>query len=81
MFAIVSNLDYGFRILKGNFSFKSASIAHTGIAMILLGALLSNANSQVISIWQSRYICIFAIQKKPIMKLHTQFDSKEFKID
>ncbi len=49
VFSILSNADYFFRILKGKFSFSGASIAHTGLAFILLGALISNANSRIIS--------------------------------
>lgn len=49
VFAITANLDYMIRILKGRFNHSGASIAHAGIGMILLGALISNANSKVIS--------------------------------
>jgi cytochrome c-type biogenesis protein CcmF len=37
------------RVLKGKISFSGASIAHAGLAFILLGALISNGKSQVIS--------------------------------
>lgn len=49
IFAVVANADYIFRIVKGKFDFAGGSVAHTGIALILLGALISNAKSQVIS--------------------------------
>ncbi|MFI5219454.1 MAG: cytochrome c biogenesis protein CcsA [Bacteroidia bacterium] len=49
VFAITANLDYMLRILKGRLRHSGASVAHTGIGMILLGALISNANSKVIS--------------------------------
>lgn len=49
VFAIIANIDYMFRILKGRFNNSGASIAHAGIGMILLGALISNAKSSVIS--------------------------------
>ncbi|MEP7171039.1 MAG: cytochrome c biogenesis protein CcsA, partial [Bacteroidota bacterium] len=49
IFAVIANLDYMLQILKGRLSFSGASIAHTGIGLILLGALISNAKSQVIS--------------------------------
>lgn len=49
VFAVTANLDYLFRILKGRFQHSGASIAHIGIALILLGALISNAKSSVIS--------------------------------
>ncbi|MCX6275921.1 MAG: cytochrome c biogenesis protein CcsA [Bacteroidetes bacterium] len=49
VFAFIANMDYMFRILKGKISFSGASIAHAGIALILLGALISNSKKQVIS--------------------------------
>jgi cytochrome c-type biogenesis protein CcmF len=49
IFAIVANLDYLLRIVKGRFDHSGASLAHIGIGMILLGALVSNAKSSVIS--------------------------------
>ncbi|MBL7916617.1 MAG: cytochrome c biogenesis protein CcsA [Bacteroidia bacterium] len=49
MFALLANLDYSLRVLKGNFDFTGGSVAHIGIALILLGSLLSNGKSQVIS--------------------------------
>jgi len=49
VFAILSNLDYLFRILKGKVKKGGASIAHVGFGLILLGALISMGNSVVIS--------------------------------
>ncbi len=49
VFSIVANADYFLRVLKGKLSFSGASIAHAGIGFILLGALISNANSHIIS--------------------------------
>jgi len=49
VFAIIANFDYFIRVLKGKFSFSGASIAHIGFAFILLGTLISNANSRIIS--------------------------------
>ena len=49
VFAIIANFDYFLRVLKGKFSFSGASIAHIGFAFILLGTLISNANSRIIS--------------------------------
>lgn len=49
VFSIVANTDYLVRILKGKFKNSGSSIAHIGIGMILLGALISNAKSHVIS--------------------------------
>ncbi len=49
IWAVLANLDYLVRFIKGKTSHSGASIAHIGIAMILLGALISNAEKQVIS--------------------------------
>ncbi len=49
VFAFIANMDYMIRIMKGKISFSGASIAHAGIALILLGALISNSKKQVIS--------------------------------
>lgn len=49
IWAFVANLDYWIRILKGKTQHAGASIAHMGIAFILLGALISNTEKQVIS--------------------------------
>ncbi len=49
IFAVVANLDYAIRIMKGKLDHVGGSVAHIGIALILLGALISNAKSQVIS--------------------------------
>ena len=47
--AIASNLDYVIRILNGKFSKAGASIAHVGFGLIMLGALISTSQSDVIS--------------------------------
>jgi len=49
LFAITANLDYFIRIMKGKVSKAGASMAHVGIGLILLGALVSTSNSDVIS--------------------------------
>ena len=49
LFAVFANMDYALRVLKGRLDHTGGSIAHVGIALILLGSLLSNAKSQVIS--------------------------------
>lgn len=49
IFAFTANLDYLFIVLKGKSRLSGASIAHMGIAFILLGALISNAEQKVIS--------------------------------
>jgi cytochrome c-type biogenesis protein CcmF len=49
LWAIVANVDYLIRVLKGKFSFSGGSVAHIGIGLILLGALVSNAKKETIS--------------------------------
>ncbi|HLG33997.1 MAG TPA: cytochrome c biogenesis protein CcsA [Bacteroidia bacterium] len=49
LFAVTANADYFLRILKGNFQKAGASTAHIGFALILLGALVSNSQKQIIS--------------------------------
>jgi len=48
-FAIVGNADVWLRLFKGNYNAAGPSIAHIGFGLILLGALISNANQSVIS--------------------------------
>lgn len=47
--AITANLDYWIRILSGKLKLAGPSIAHVGFGMILLGALISTSQSDVIS--------------------------------
>ncbi len=49
IFAVLANLDYLFRVTKGKMSKSGASIAHIGIALILLGSLISNSKKEIIS--------------------------------
>ena len=49
LFAVIANLDYLFRILKGKISKAGSSVAHVGFGMILLGALVSTSMSRTIS--------------------------------
>lgn len=49
VFAAVANADYMFRILKGKWNASAASVSHAGLALLLLGALISNAKSRIIS--------------------------------
>lgn len=49
VFAVAGSVDYGIRFLKGKFDRMGGSIAHLGIGLILLGALISNGQSKVIS--------------------------------
>ncbi len=49
LFATLANLDYFLRLLKGKFDKGGASIAHLGFGLIMLGALISQYKSKVIS--------------------------------
>lgn len=49
IFAIIANLDYMIRVLKGKSKLSGATLAHAGFGLIMLGALISNAKSTVIS--------------------------------
>jgi len=49
IWAFCANLDYLIRVIKGDIRYSGASIAHMGIAFILLGALIANTEKQVIS--------------------------------
>ena len=49
IYAVVGNLDYFIRFLKGKLNFAGASIAHIGFGLILFGALISNSQSKKLS--------------------------------
>ncbi|MFM7079366.1 MAG: cytochrome c biogenesis protein CcsA [Bacteroidota bacterium] len=49
MFAFIANMDYSLRFLKGKFDHTGGSVTHIGMALILLGALVSNGKQEVIS--------------------------------
>ncbi|HYG50053.1 MAG TPA: cytochrome c-type biogenesis CcmF C-terminal domain-containing protein, partial [Flavobacteriales bacterium] len=49
VFAVVANLDYFLRLMKGKLNHLGSSIAHIGFGLVLLGALISQARQQVIS--------------------------------
>ena len=48
-FAVIANADYFVRTMKGKLENSGASIAHVGIGLILMGALISNSKKEVIS--------------------------------
>ena len=50
IFCVLANTDYMIRILKGKVKKAGASIAHVGFGLILLGALISTAKKDIISI-------------------------------
>jgi len=55
IFAVIANLDYGIRVMKGRWDFAGASVAHIGFALVLLGALISTSRSIKISENGSRF--------------------------
>jgi cytochrome c-type biogenesis protein CcmF len=55
VFAILANLDYLVRMVKGKFDFAGPSVAHIGFGLVLLGALISTSRSIKISENTSRF--------------------------
>lgn len=53
VFAIIANINYIFKTLKGQIKISGGSVAHIGFGLMLLGVLLSNGKREVISINQS----------------------------
>ena len=49
LFAAIANFEYWRKILKGSWNHSGASVAHIGFALVIMGALLSNANKRTIS--------------------------------
>ena len=49
LFAVLANLDYLLRIIKGNVKKGGSAIAHVGFGMVILGSLLSAGNKKIIS--------------------------------
>ncbi|MEY2962987.1 MAG: hypothetical protein RL754_248 [Bacteroidota bacterium] len=48
-YAVVANVDFWVRWAKGNWNIAGSSVAHVGFGLILAGALISNANKDIIS--------------------------------
>jgi cytochrome c-type biogenesis protein CcmF len=59
LFAILGNLTYWIKILKGKFDHAGPSVAHIGFGMILLGAMISTSRSEKISVNQKGDVEIF----------------------
>ena len=49
LFATIANFEYWRKILNGKLNLSGSSIAHMGFALVIMGALLSNANKNIIS--------------------------------
>lgn len=50
IYAVVGNIFYLVKVLKGKLSFSGASVAHVGFGLLLVGVLVSSANKKAISI-------------------------------
>lgn len=48
-FTVIGNLDVWIRVYKGHWGISGSSVAHIGFGLVMLGALISNANQDVIS--------------------------------
>ncbi len=59
IFAIIANLDYFIRIGKGKLNHLGSSIAHVGFALVLVGALISQARQQTLSKNYKGYVLNF----------------------
>ena len=49
LFAAIANFEFWRKILNGNWNVSGSSIAHIGFSLVIMGALLSNANKNIIS--------------------------------
>lgn len=59
LYAIISNVTYYIKIIKGKFDHAGPSVAHVGFGLILLGAMISTSRSEKISINQKGDVEIF----------------------
>lgn len=50
LFAVIANFQYLFTALKGKIKVAGGSVAHIGFSLLMLGALISQHNQEVISI-------------------------------
>jgi cytochrome c-type biogenesis protein CcmF len=53
VFAVIANTQYIFSVLKGKLKVSGGSVTHIGFALLMLGALISQHNQEVISINKS----------------------------
>ena len=49
LFAAIANFEFWRKILNGKWNVSGSSIAHIGFALVIMGALMSNANKNIIS--------------------------------
>lgn len=50
VFAVIGNLYYAIKVVKGKWQFSGASVAHVGFGLLLVGVLVSSANKTSISV-------------------------------
>ena len=53
LWSVAANFDYIVQVLKGRYDRAGASIAHIGFALVIFGAVLSNAKKDIVS--QNRF--------------------------
>ncbi|MFD2163930.1 heme lyase CcmF/NrfE family subunit [Paradesertivirga mongoliensis] len=63
IFSVVSNLDVLYDALKGKWKLAGSSVAHIGFALLLIGALVSAATSEVVSVNTSGTIAVEGFDK------------------
>ena len=78
-FAALSNLDYWLIVRKAKFQFAGSSVAHLGFALIMLGALISNARQEVISSSKEFLSEDIPRDENAIMDLHDTVDLGPYK--
>lgn len=54
VYAVVGNIYYIYKVVKGKWEFSGASVAHVGFGLLLVGVLVSSANKRAISINYTR---------------------------
>lgn len=63
IFSIVANFDILFDALKGKWKLAGSSVAHIGFALLLIGALVSAATSDVVSVNSTGLIAVEGFDK------------------
>ena len=66
LWSITANADYILQILKGKWDHAGASIAHIGFAMVIFGAVLSNAKKDIVS--NNRFGDLASPQRGPVQR-------------
>ncbi|MEJ6981318.1 cytochrome c biogenesis protein CcsA [Pedobacter sp. P351] len=63
VFSIVTNFDILFDALKGKWKLAGSSVAHIGFALLLIGALVSAATNEVVSVNSTGLIAVEGFDK------------------